>query len=130
MTKHPIFMSYLFRCKANDLFFLLHKPEALQNWLADKVIYDNKKKLFTFFWSNFQEMAELTEIDEKNHILVWEWVGEGRDRGEFIRFQVDNTDEGDYTTELIIEDYCNLEDEVAYRKRWDKLINRLNRIAH
>lgn len=130
MTKHPIFMSYLFRCKINDLFFLLHKPEALQNWLAEKVIYDSKKKLYTFFWSNFQEMAELTEMDEKNHILAWEWVGEGRDRGEFIRFQVAASDEGDYTTELIIEDYCSLEDEMEYRKRWDKLIHRLNRIAH
>lgn len=129
-TKKAIFLSYLFRCKAEHLFFLLHKPEALQNWLAEKVTFDAQNKIYTFHWSNFEEKAALTELDEKYHILVWEWIGEGKERGDFIRFQVADTDEADYVSELIIEDFCDVGEEKEYSKRWDKLIHRLNRIAH
>lgn len=123
-NKKVIFLSYYFRCKPEDLFFMLHKPEALQNWLADKVYFDSKTKIFTFSWNNTQEQAHVTEVDEKYHVLAWEWLGE-HNKGEQIRFQVALAEDEEHT-ELIIEDICESGDEKIYQQKWDKIIRRLS----
>ena len=123
IPKKPIFLSYYFRCKPCDLFFMLHEPNALETWLAEKVRFDAKTNIFTFTWNKTQEQAQITEIDKKYYILAWEWLGE-HNKGEQIRFQVALSDDKEHT-ELIIEDYCEQGDEKMYRQHWDKIIDRL-----
>lgn len=126
MQKLAIFLSYLYKCKPQHLFFMLHKPEALRNWLAEKVEFDTKTRVYTFHWADFSEKACITELDEKHYILEWEWI-DTVERGAHLRFQVAVCEEDEDMTELIIEDFCEKEDEENYRNRWDKLAERLGR---
>lgn len=126
MNKSSIFLSYLYKCKPHHLFFMLHKPEALRNWLAERVEFDSKSRVYTFHWAGFTEKAHITEIDEKYHILEWEWL-DTQERGSHLRFQVAPYEEDNDMTELIIEDFCDKGDEENYRSRWDKLAQRLGR---
>lgn len=125
MNKKMIFLTHLFKCKTQDLFFMLYKPEALRNWLAPEVTYDSKSKMYAFHWKDAKEVAKLTEMDEKYHILSWEWVENENSRGEYVRFQVAESEEEEGWVELIIEDFCEAGEENLYREKWDKMLKRL-----
>ncbi|MFN0203266.1 MAG: START-like domain-containing protein [Bacteroidia bacterium] len=126
-VKRTLIHSYLFLCNPKELFFALQRPETLCNWLADRVEFDSRKKVYTFHWRDYKESAELAEVDNKHLIIRWEWLGEDRVPGEYTCFQVVEA-EDDIHTELIIEDVCDEGDEETIRSQWDKTLLRLSRV--
>ena len=125
MAIKKIHLKYTFSCDPQDLLDALHKPEVMRNWLAEKVEFNPRTKVFTFHWSNFSETALIGGIDEKQKFIRWEWVGDNNERGEYVSFKLSDEDDEGYT-DLYIEDFCEEEDEVLYRKGWDRMMERLN----
>jgi len=125
--KKRITHSYFFHCSPNDLFFALHNPIHLQNWLAERVDYNAVKKVYTFSWHGFQDTAKLIYLDERRLKMRLEWTGKEHQSGETLTFSVMDPDD-DGAVELIIEDYCDANEEKDFRQMWDENLHNLARM--
>jgi activator of HSP90 ATPase len=126
MPRERIELKYTFNCDPYDLYYALHKPEILANWLAEKVEFDESTGIYTFIWSDFSESARLIEKDEARFFLKWKWVEGDHEPQEYISMRVGEPDE-DWYVDLYIEDYCERGEEGLFRENWDAQMIRLSR---
>lgn len=125
--KKRITHSYFFFCSPSDLFFALHNPIHLQNWMAERVDYNAVKKIYTFSWNGFQDSAKLLLLDERKMKMRLEWTGKGHEAGEMLTFSVMPMDD-DGAVELVIEDFCDSGEEKDFRQMWDESLHNLARM--
>lgn len=125
--KKRITHSYFFYASPKDLFFALHNPMHLQNWMAERVEYNAIKKVYTFSWSGFQDSAKLIYLDERRMKMRLEWTGKEHQPGEMLTFSVlPIGDDGE--VELLIEDFCEQGEEKDFRQMWDDSLHNLARM--
>ena len=99
-------------------------PSYLQEWFADKVNF--RGKIFTFFWGNVEEKAEL--ITKKNEEKIrFKWLKSESDESFFeMKIQVDELTKD---VSLIITDFAESENEVEQAKQlWKSQIEELKHI--
>jgi hypothetical protein len=128
MKKKLIELKYYFSCEPYNLFYALFDPTAMQNWIAEKVDFDEETGIYTFYWADYSESARIEEKDEYELFLKWKWVDGDHEPDEYISYRI-NYDEDEQKLVLLIEDFCEEGFEENYTDGWDKLIRRLSRAA-
>lgn len=128
MQKVKIKLKYSLRAKPKDLFLALTTASYLQNWVANRVDFDSATGIFTFHWNKYKESARIAE-QQVPLFVKWEWVDGSRDAGEFVTYQI-VAPPGDDLIDLIVEDYCEANEENAIRSGWEKQFKRLERLVN
>lgn len=129
MTRKHIELKYTFTCDPVDLYFALHKPDVLSNWMAEKVEFDEMSGVYTFHWSDFSESIRIIDQNDAQRTLKWDWLDNDYTEHEFTQFRVGDADDSWYV-DLYIDDYCDEFDEELQRTDWDKHMKRLSRLLN
>lgn len=116
-------LKYSFDCDERDLFLALTKTPYMQNWLAEKVDFDEKTGIYTFHWRFYSESAKISE-KVQNRYLKWDWVDAERGPRDFIAFSIHAIPGDDYV-DMYIYDICEEDETETMKQGWDKLMNRL-----
>jgi len=105
MQRVKLNLEFLFRASPTILYKFFTTPACLIRWFCDEV--DIQDDTFTFFWSGYDEVAELVESVE-NERLKFRWE-DADDEDEFLEFRITTSP---VTGETILEitDFCD-EDE-------------------
>jgi activator of HSP90 ATPase len=127
MQRAKIELKYTFSCSAKDLFAALTQPDYLQHWIADRVEFDRKTGLYTFWWGESQESARIVER-LNNRYVKWGWEGESRAEGEFVIFKI-TIDPDDEYVDLYITDYCDEMEVKIVTREWEEQMQRLESLV-
>jgi len=122
MQRVKLNLEFLFRASPTILYKFFTTPACLIRWFCDEV--DIQDDTFTFFWSGYDEVAELVESVE-NERLKFRWE-DADDEDEFLEFRITTSP---VTGETILEitDFCD-EDEVEDQKQlWESQILQLQK---
>ncbi len=122
MQRVKLNLEFLFRASPAILYKFFTTPDCLIRWFCDEV--DIQGNTFTFFWSGYDEVAELVESTE-NERLKFQWENADNDE-EFLEFRISTSP---VTGETILEitDFCD-EDEVEdQRQLWENQIHQLQK---
>jgi uncharacterized protein YndB with AHSA1/START domain len=122
MQRVKLNLEFLFRASPAILYKFFTTPTCLIRWFCDEV--DIQDDTFTFFWSGYDEVAELVESVE-NERLKFRWE-DADDEDEFLEFRITTSP---VTGETILEitDFCD-EDEVEDQKQlWESQILQLQK---
>ncbi len=122
MQRVKLNLEFLFRASPAILYKFFTTPACLIRWFCDEV--DIQDDTFTFFWSGYDEVAELVESVE-NERLKFRWE-DADDEDEFLEFRITTSP---VTGETILEitDFCD-EDEVEDQKQlWESQILQLQK---
>ena len=129
MSRILLQLKYTFNCNPGDLFFALHNPQTMQNWLAEKVTFNSRTKIYTFHWSDTQESARIIEKDDKLGYIKWEWIdGDDHLPGEYVSYRLGEPDD-DWYLDLYIDDFCEEAEVDSQKEGWNRLMERLE-LAH
>jgi len=122
MQRVKLNLEFLFRASPAILYKFFTTPDCLIRWFCDEV--DIQDDTFTFYWSGYDEVAELVESTE-NERLKFQWEN-ADDEDEFLEFRISTSP---VTGETILEitDFCD-EDEVEDQKQlWENQIHQLQK---
>ena len=109
------------RASQSMLYQYISSPSNLQEWFADKV--NSRGKIFSFFWEDTEEKAELI-TKKSNERIRFKWLESEDDESYFeILIQVDPLTKD---VSLIVTDFADDEDEVEEAKQlWENQIEEL-----
>lgn len=112
-------LEFLINCSPKLLYSLLSTPSGLAEWFADRVNERNGE--YTFQWGSSDEKATLIAFKEP----------------EFVRYQWDYADEGNYfelritvdeltnDVALLVTDHCEPGEEKETEQLWERQIQDL-----
>ena len=122
MERVKVQLEYLLRASPAILYQFFTSPSALVRWFCDKVDIHGDS-IYTFIWSGYQEIAQLTE-DIEEELVRYTWLSPRED--EYLEFKITISP---VTGETILEitDFCD-EDEVEEQKAlWAAQIKQLKK---
>ena len=121
MSKKQLFtIEFPVRSSPNILFEFLCTPAGLGEWFADKVD-ENKEHVFTFFWNNDTEKAQLVEMQE-NKFVRFHWLNSPKE--EYFEFSLDKSDITNQTI-LTIKDFAEKKEIADQSRVWEYQIKDL-----
>ena len=126
MEKIKLNLTYSFSSDPRDIFLALTKPDFLQNWIAERVSFDQSTGVYTFYWTSSSESAKIEEM-KKDEYVRWKWVDGDRDDYEYVSFRIEQLDEDDYV-DLHIEDFCDKVDQEILTDGWNEQMERLESV--
>lgn len=113
---------YLLKTSPPVLFSRMSSASGLAEWFADNVTVEGK--IFTFFWGDVQQHAEVVRIVQ-NESIRFRWF-DSNDESEFeFRIMKDELT-GDIA--LIITDNIEGEDEEDAKNLWDSQVSKLKQV--
>jgi uncharacterized protein YndB with AHSA1/START domain len=117
-TKYEI--EFVVKASPKMLYKFLSTPSGLSEWFADNV--NSRGKVFSFFWDDSEEVAELVSKKTDSYIrFKWE---EDEDDEAFFEFRI-ITDDLTNDVSLMVIDFAE-EDEIEESKQlWESQINSL-----
>lgn len=126
MTREKLELKYSFNCHPRDLFLAFTQPSYLQNWMADQVKFDEPEHTYTFRWDTYIEKAKVLEM-EQDRLVKWTWLGDGRNKNEYLSFVIHTYLEDDII-DLHITDFCDPGESRQLRSEWDENMEELERL--
>lgn len=114
MERVKLELEYLFKASPTILYKFLTTPSCLTRWFCDDV--DIQSNTFTFFWTEYEEVAYLID-DAEEERLRFQWE-ESESEEEYLEFRIS---ESPVTGETILEitDFCDDDEVDDQRQYWD-----------
>jgi uncharacterized protein YndB with AHSA1/START domain len=123
MERVKVQLEYLLRASPTLLYQFFTTPSALVRWFCDDVdIHGNN--IYTFVWSGYEEIAQLTE-DIEEELVHFRWIDDERE-GEFLEFKISISP---VTGETILEitDFCDANEVEEQKALWETQIKQLRK---
>lgn len=124
-TLNRVELEFTINTSPHILFNRLSTPSGLSEWFADDVNLSGK--IFTFFWENTQQKAELLEKKE-NKSIKFRWIKDGVNPKNFFSFRLSSHELTRELTLKVIEQLDENEDLEEAISLWNSQIGDLKRI--
>lgn len=122
--KKKIVLEYTLNSSPKVLFPRLSTPGGLSEWFADDVNINGS--VFSFFWDNAEEKAEIVQKKENKYIR-FRWLDEEDPDAQWFEFRI-NVDELTGEAALIITDFTEEDDKESTIELWNSQIAKLKHI--
>lgn len=123
MERIQIQLEFLLRASPALLYQFFTTPSALVRWFCDGVdIHGNG--IYTFAWSGYEEVAQLTE-DIEEELIHFKWLDDDRE-GEFLEFKITISPVTGETI-LTITDFCDADEVEEQKALWNTQLGQLKK---
>ena len=124
MTKKKFHIEFVFdKASKNSLWEYISTSAGLAEWFADSIVVDGK--LFTFYWKDHINEAEVIGIVPYNYIR-FHWL-EDEDQNTFFEFQLQKI-ELTGGLSLLITDFAEENEKGSAIALWETQIRTLKRV--
>ncbi len=118
--KQKFELEYIVSSSPKVLFERLSTADGLSEWFADDV--NQKGNIFSFFWDESEQQAELLAKKNENYIR-FHWLDD-EDENTYFEFKIE-IDELTKDLALIITDFAEEDEQEDAIELWDKQIDEL-----
>ena len=118
--KQKFELEYIVSSSPKVLFERLSTADGLSEWFSDDV--NQKGNIFSFFWDESEQQAELLAKKNENYIR-FHWLDD-EDENTYFEFKIE-IDELTKDLALIITDFAEEDEQEDAIELWDKQIDEL-----